>query len=83
MFFLSAIYGISNKVSTYGDVYNYEILSLAMFTRSSIEESFEEEFNLHSFVTLLWQDFQSLGFKWPKSHSTKWRNRGDQSLPQE
>ena len=54
MFFLSAIYGISNKVSTYGDVYNYEILSLAMFTRrSSIEESFEEEFNLHSFVTIV------------------------------
>ncbi|XVF83990.1 hypothetical protein PTKIN_Ptkin16aG0539100 [Pterospermum kingtungense] len=44
-------YGLGSSVTTYGDVYNYGVLLLEMFTgRRPTDEMFKENLNLHSFV---------------------------------
>ncbi|KAL8048691.1 hypothetical protein ABFS82_07G083000 [Erythranthe guttata] len=45
-------YGMSNLVSTKGDVYSYGILVLEMFTnKRPTDDSFQEHGNLHNFVS--------------------------------
>ncbi|XVF83917.1 hypothetical protein PTKIN_Ptkin16aG0532500 [Pterospermum kingtungense] len=44
-------YGLGCTVTTYGEVYNYDILLLEMFIgRRPIDEMFKENLNLHNFV---------------------------------
>ncbi|KAL5742573.1 hypothetical protein ACOSP7_029305 [Xanthoceras sorbifolium] len=46
-------YGMGSQVSTYGDVYNYGILLLEMFTKKRpIDEMFKDGLDLHSFVKM-------------------------------
>ena len=48
---LIAKYGMGNEVSTYGDVYSYDILLLEMFTgKKSTDNIFQDGFNLHDYV---------------------------------
>ena len=43
--------GMGNEVSTYGDVYSYDILLLEMFTgKKSTDNIFQDGFNLHDYV---------------------------------
>ncbi|KAG2663690.1 hypothetical protein I3843_16G046100, partial [Carya illinoinensis] len=44
-------YGMGNEVTTYGDVYSYGILLLAMFTgKRRTDDMFKDNFMLHEFV---------------------------------
>ena len=44
-------YCVGNEVSIYGDIYNYGILLLEMFTRKMPTHNiFQDSFNLHDFV---------------------------------
>ena len=48
-----AEYGVGNEVSTYGNVYSYEILSLEMFIgKKPIDNIFQDKLNLHDFVNV-------------------------------
>ncbi|XP_058198324.1 putative receptor-like protein kinase At3g47110 [Rhododendron vialii] len=47
------VYGMGCMVSTQGDVYNFEVLLLELFTgRQPSDESFEDNLNLHNFVKM-------------------------------
>ena len=46
-------YGVRNEVSTYGNVYSYEILLLEMFKgKKSIDNIFQDNLNLRDFVNV-------------------------------
>ncbi|KAL9162569.1 hypothetical protein ABFS82_07G099600 [Erythranthe guttata] len=50
-------YGMSNSISTKGDVYSYGILVLEMFTNiRPTDDSFNEHVNLHNFVNAAFPD---------------------------
>ncbi|EYU40961.1 hypothetical protein MIMGU_mgv1a001130mg [Erythranthe guttata] len=50
-------YGMSNSISTKGDVYSYGILVLEMFTnKRPTDDSFNEHVNLHNFVNAAFPD---------------------------
>ncbi|KAL7106336.1 hypothetical protein ACP275_07G106100 [Erythranthe tilingii] len=50
-------YGMSNSISTKGDVYSYGILVLEMFTnKRPTDDSFNEHGNLHNFVNAAFPD---------------------------
>ena len=46
-------YGVGNEVSTYSNVYSYEILLLEMFIgKKSIDNIFQDNLNLRDFVNV-------------------------------
>ena len=48
-----AEYGVGNEVSTYGNVYSYEVLLLEMFTgKKPIDNISQDKLNLHDFVNV-------------------------------
>ncbi|KAL8048689.1 hypothetical protein ABFS82_07G082800 [Erythranthe guttata] len=50
-------YGMSNSISTKGDVYSYGILVLEMFTnKRPTDDSFNDHVNLHNFVNAAFPD---------------------------
>jgi hypothetical protein len=44
-------YGMGNEISTYGDIYSYDILLLEMFTaKRPTDDMFNDSLTLHDFV---------------------------------
>ena len=51
MLFAIVKYGMGNEVSTNGDIYNYSILLLEMFTgKRPTDNMFKDNLNFHDFV---------------------------------